>query len=310
MDGSAASNTAQGAAAGSAGGPWGAIAGGAIGLAGGMMGNAASAREADKARKFAFDVMRTGHQVEMRDLAQAGLNPILTATGGSGARASSANQATQDNPAKDVVSGAAIGNRMQAELGLITAQTEKAKAEARNTEADTLNKPGVGDVNYAQSRNLQMDTLLKSAGIESTKAQAAKFAQDIQESITREYTNLKVRAEHVARTENISLDNARQKALNEVLQKELPGLLDAAGLSSGAGGDAKRRSDMAADIAKQWADVFKGFIPGTSGPSSPPGGAYRLEPGPPAGGYPGPSSAGGVYHRSQPPRGTSNYLGR
>jgi len=82
---SAAGAAASGAAAGSLLGPVGALAGAGLGFVGGMMQNSASAEEAKKQREWQGMMSSTAHQREMWDLKLAGLNPILTATGGPGA---------------------------------------------------------------------------------------------------------------------------------------------------------------------------------------------------------------------------------
>lgn len=60
------------------------IAGGAT-LAGGAMANASNARQASRQMQFQEDMSGSAHQREVKDLVAAGLNPILSATGGHGA---------------------------------------------------------------------------------------------------------------------------------------------------------------------------------------------------------------------------------
>lgn len=99
------SNSASSAASSgsSAAAPW--LIGGSIlgSLAGGIFGNKSSAKEAQKAREWQEMMANTAHQREVADLRAAGLNPILSATGGSGAATPSGAAATNQH---DVISPA------------------------------------------------------------------------------------------------------------------------------------------------------------------------------------------------------------
>ncbi|AXH73539.1 MAG: DNA pilot protein [Microviridae sp.] len=284
---------------------------GALGMLGGYLQNVQSARAAEHAMNFEASMSNTAHQREVLDLQRAGLNPVLSGTGGGGASTPGGIAAPVSDIVGRGVSSALAFQKQDADLENIRADTEKKRAERENVATDTQLKTGQTGLTAEQANLVRAQTSHELAKQGLTETQARSVSQDIQLSITREFTNLKERAEIVARTEGISLDNARLKALNEVLQKEMPGMLDAAGLSSSAAGDAKRRSDMAAAAARAWADVLKPKFGGSSAPAPAGPGAYKLEPGPPAGGYPSPpSSAQGVQRTFSYPKGTSNYLGR
>lgn len=72
------------------------IAGGAT-IAGGAMANRASAKQAAGQMAFQDQLSRTAHQREVEDLRAAGLNPILSGTGGRGASTPPGAQAPQRN---------------------------------------------------------------------------------------------------------------------------------------------------------------------------------------------------------------------
>ncbi len=79
--------------------------------------------EAHKNRKFQREMASTAHQREVRDLKKAGLNPILSATGGRGASTPGGAQGKVDNPAE----GLAL---LQSQLEINSAQTAKLKSAA------------------------------------------------------------------------------------------------------------------------------------------------------------------------------------
>lgn len=60
--------------------------------------NSANAKQAQKNREFQEKMARNAHQFEVEDLRKAGLNPILSGTGGRGAQASGGAQAVMENP--------------------------------------------------------------------------------------------------------------------------------------------------------------------------------------------------------------------
>lgn len=120
---------------------WPAILGGAASLLGGMFSNQASAREAKKNRDFQRNMSNTAVQRSVEDYRSAGLNPALaydgTASTPGGATASS------EDPVEKGVSSALAAKRLQADIGLIKAQTDKTNSEKANVDADLWVKTGV-----------------------------------------------------------------------------------------------------------------------------------------------------------------------
>lgn len=104
--------------------------------------------------KHQKEVMQNRHQWEVNDLRKAGLNPILSATGGSGTAGNA-----PEIIAPDVAGSAAKG--VEAALGksqaeLMKAQTEQSVSSARQADSQTaLNKTEEKRVDFESQRALE-----------------------------------------------------------------------------------------------------------------------------------------------------------
>jgi len=177
------------------GGFLGSIGGSLISTVGGLLGNRSQTKAAREQMDFQREMSGTAHQREVEDLRKAGLNPILSATGGSGASTPSGALAQTHNPLEGAGQGLQSGAQMLFKKNLQEAQAELVKNEAELTgqkkkESEALESKYKWDSEEANSRimlnrlnenvqratakNLEADFLKKS-----TVGEAYKTAGDL-----------------------------------------------------------------------------------------------------------------------------------
>lgn len=116
------------------------------GLAGGLVSGLFNSKEAEENRDWQAAMSNTAHQREVADLKAAGLNPILSATGGKGASTPSGAQGTM--PSMDLVSSAVSAKKVGEEIKLLKANSKIAEANARKADVEARIAEHDYDANY------------------------------------------------------------------------------------------------------------------------------------------------------------------
>lgn len=151
----------------------GGVLGGPIGALGGsVLEGVFSAKSAKKQMRFQERMSSTAHQREISDLSAAGLNPILSATGGGGASSPSGAGFDVPNIGEAVVNA----QMMKLQRKLMAEQIRSVAAEADNKDADTRNK------NYDWQLKREYAPLEKQASLWETKTRIKNLIQSTSHS--------------------------------------------------------------------------------------------------------------------------------
>lgn len=139
-----------------------AIAGGAS-LLGGLMSNKSNAKEAAIDREWQRENAQNAHQYQVADMRAAGLNPVLSATGGTGARASGGSQATQTDAISPAVNSAREAMRVRQELDNMKANEKLTSQQEKTSKEQQHNYFQDTDLKAHQSGQVQAATATEMA---------------------------------------------------------------------------------------------------------------------------------------------------
>ena len=151
-------------------------------LIGGMLNNSAASDRQDSANAFSAQQFATRYQTTVKDMAAAGLNPMLAYSGISGSA-----------PTGSIASSAGYPD-----FGQVYNASRVASAQVANIEADTENKAAQANLWNAQASQAQASASQSNASVSLVQAQTDKVVAEIK-NIPAEYDRLVAAAENLRR---------------------------------------------------------------------------------------------------------------
>nr|WAE43323.1 MAG: DNA pilot protein [Microviridae sp.] len=182
------------------------IAGGVIEGIGSMVSSAIGAQSAHKQEMWQGNMSNTAHQREVQDLEKAGLNPMLSGMGGSGASTPQGTMFTPGNPAQGITQAALQSSMNQKQKEGIQADIDTKKTQQTLNSASAAKEISVANLNNMLKEKAEQDKLTSAQqeflnNMLKRKADQDRLTSQQQEYSTRQdveskkYINLKQEAD-------------------------------------------------------------------------------------------------------------------
>lgn len=173
--------------------------------------NKAAAKQAKAQMDFQERMSNTAHQREVADLVSAGLNPALSATGGSGSSTPSGAMA-EVKPVVNEATAGMIANSAR-NVASFAADMKQKEANVSNTNADT-------DLKIANKLKSDAETNLTPYQRNQLVANTSLLNEKLNTELTTQALQSAQRLQNVANATNINLESSRRLSELPALKQE------------------------------------------------------------------------------------------
>jgi tetrahydromethanopterin S-methyltransferase subunit B len=179
----------------------------------GVVTNMTNRKIAREANQLTERLSNTAHQREVKDLIEAKLNPVLSATSGmKGAVTLAAQIAKMENPLSDITNSATSAMRLSGEIDKLKADAKLSRSLSRKADEEAITQGAIRDTNNALQGKYNQE-------VSESKTRARQIEYSIDEILEKiDHLDEQIKSSKLGR-EVTKLRMERDKMFNQLFKK-------------------------------------------------------------------------------------------